>query len=50
MRKTGHGSKMEAAGMYSSEGEYVEFGNPVLLEGEKKLVIISKPEKIAVNS
>ncbi|XP_076804743.1 dynein axonemal heavy chain 2-like [Clavelina lepadiformis] len=33
MRKTGHGSRMEAGGMYSSEGEYVEFGNPVLLEG-----------------
>ena len=34
MRKTGHGSRMEAGGMYSSEGEYVEFGNPVLLEGK----------------
>ena len=33
MKKIGHGTKMEAHGMYSSEGEYVEFGNPVLLDG-----------------
>ena len=33
MKKIGHGNKIEAHGMYSSEGEYVEFGNPVLLEG-----------------
>nr|XP_039250408.1 dynein heavy chain 2, axonemal-like [Styela clava] len=33
MKKAGHGHKIEAVGMYSSEGEHVEFGNPVLLEG-----------------
>ena len=38
MRKAGHGSKMEAAGMYSSEGEYVEFGNPVLLDGTDSIL------------
>lgn len=31
--KKSHGHKIDAVGMYSSEGEYVEFGNPVLLEG-----------------
>jgi len=34
MKKIGHGQKTEASGMYSSEGEFVEFGNPVLLEGK----------------
>uniref|UniRef100_H2ZI85 AAA+ ATPase domain-containing protein n=1 Tax=Ciona savignyi TaxID=51511 RepID=H2ZI85_CIOSA len=33
MKKVGHGNRMEASGMFSCEGEYVEFGNPVLLEG-----------------
>lgn len=31
--KKAHGDKMEAIAMYSSEGEHVEFGSPVLLEG-----------------
>ncbi|XP_053319883.1 dynein axonemal heavy chain 2 [Spea bombifrons] len=33
IQKVGIGSKSEAAGMYSAEGEYVEFTHPVLLEG-----------------
>ncbi|KAM8972622.1 dynein axonemal heavy chain 2 [Pelodytes ibericus] len=33
IQKVGVSSKSEAAGMYSAEGEYVEFTHPVLLEG-----------------
>ncbi|XP_073510575.1 dynein axonemal heavy chain 2 isoform X2 [Phyllobates terribilis] len=33
IQKVGVGSKSEAFGMFSAEGEYVEFTNPVLLEG-----------------
>lgn len=33
MKKNQHG-KMEAHGMFSSEGEFVDFGSPVILEGE----------------
>ena len=32
MKPNGPG-RLEALGMESSEGEYVQFGNPVLLEG-----------------
>ena len=44
MKKT-HGHKIEAIAMFSSEGERVEFGNPVLLEGkEPMLPVITKIE------
>ncbi|XP_077988088.1 dynein axonemal heavy chain 2-like [Glandiceps talaboti] len=33
MHKMGITQKFEAAGMFSADGEYVEFGHPVLLEG-----------------
>uniref|UniRef100_A0A1B8Y1E3 Dynein heavy chain 2, axonemal n=1 Tax=Xenopus tropicalis TaxID=8364 RepID=A0A1B8Y1E3_XENTR len=33
IQKAGIGSKYEAAGMFSAEGEYVDFTHPVLLEG-----------------
>ncbi|XP_030837708.1 dynein heavy chain 2, axonemal [Strongylocentrotus purpuratus] len=33
MHKMGITQKFEAQGMYSADGEYVEFGHPVLLEG-----------------
>ena len=33
LMKKNDSNKMEAHGMYSSEGEYVEYASPILLEG-----------------
>ncbi|GCB84970.1 hypothetical protein scyTo_0025615, partial [Scyliorhinus torazame] len=33
MQKIGMTNKMEAAGMFAADGEYVEFKHPTLLEG-----------------
>ena len=34
LMKKNDSNKMEAHGMYSSEGEYVEYASPILLEGK----------------
>eukprot|EP00058_Branchiostoma_floridae_P007678 XP_002593166.1 hypothetical protein BRAFLDRAFT_57938 [Branchiostoma floridae] len=39
--KIGVGNKTEAQGMSSTDGEYVEFGHPVLLEGPVEMLITS---------
>ncbi|XP_069776188.1 dynein axonemal heavy chain 2 isoform X2 [Narcine bancroftii] len=39
MQKVGTTNKMEAAGMFSADGEYVEFKQPILLDGPVEMLI-----------